>query len=147
MTVARIGHGVRLQRASDASPAAFADIGELLEPGGPTLSRDAVEATHSQSPNRYREFISGLRDGGEVTGTFALEPGADAEDNHKKLVDDFNNDNLIEYRLLFPNAEATAWRFDGFITNIEHAEPIDDRMTVAVTFKISGQPTLEDTAS
>lgn len=145
MTVARIGHGVRLQRASDASPAVFADIGELLEPAGPTLAKEPVEATHSLSTNRYREFISGLRDGGEVTGTFALEPGAGASMNHKKIVDDYNNDNLVEYRLLFPNTNLTAWRFDALVTNVEHAEPIDDRMTIAVTFKISGQPTLEDT--
>lgn len=141
MTVAAIGHGVRVQRNPGNSPAEVEDIGELLEVSGPSLARDAVEATHSRSANRFREFISGLRDGGEITLTIALYPDSAAGSSHRKLVDDYEDDDAITYRMLFPDG-ATYWEFDGLVTSLEHASPIDDRMTMAVTIKISGQPEL-----
>jgi predicted secreted protein len=147
MTVARIGHGVRFLRSDGASPPTLEDLGELLEPAGPSLSRDAVEATHAQSEDRYREFISGLRDAGEATATIALDPNAGASTSHRKLLDDYNNDDAVAYRILFPNPEGTAFDFVGLITNLEHAMPIDDRMTLSLTIKISGKPTLSNTVT
>ena len=141
MSVARIGHGVRLQRASDASPAVFSDLGELLEVGGPTLARDAVESTHYQTADRFREFIVGLSDGGEIPFTIALSPNSDVGSDHAKLYADFNNQDVLQYRILFPGG-TVAFVVDGFITGLEHALPIDDRMTISGAIKVSGKPAL-----
>ena len=142
-TTAKLGFGVMLQRESADSPSVYQDVGEIIEQNGPTMSRDSVEATHSESPNRYREFISGLRDGGEVTATIALVPSAGPTSVHALLVDDFNNDESISCRVLFPDG-VTTWTFSGFLTSLEHATPIDDRMTLALTVKVSGQPVLDE---
>lgn len=144
-TNAQIGYGVKLQRLAVASPESWEDIGEFIEVGGPKMARDAVEATHSLSTARYREFISGLRDAGEATAQLALVPGAGASVAHKKLLVDFESNSKVTYRILLPNAKATAWEFEGLITSMEHAMPIADRMTVSVSIKASGQPTLLDT--
>ena len=145
MTVAAIGHGVKLQRASDASPAVFTTVGEILEINGPTFSKDAVEATHTESPGRFREFISGLRDGGEITATIALDPDSADGSSHKEMVDDWKSDDAHQYRMLFPDGD-TYWLFDALVTNLTHATPIDDRMTMETTFKISGEPILDSIA-
>lgn len=145
-TDAKVGFGVRFMRLN-ATTNAYEDLGQLVEPGGPSMSRDAVDGTHARSTNRYREFIGGMRDGGEVTATLILKPGAVATDDHAKLVADFNNDDPVTYRLLFPNANATSWTLSGLITKLDHAEPIDDKMTLALSIKISGQPTLADNAA
>lgn len=143
MTIAAIGHGVRLQRNPGASPAAVEDIGEILEINGPTFSRDAVEATHTQSPNRFREFISGLSDGGEISATIALDPDASQGSRHRELINDYKNRAAVTYRMVFPD-NSTYFQFDGLITNLEHATPIDDRMTMALTIKISGEPEMDN---
>ena len=42
-------------------------LAEVKSIGGPSLSRDAVEATHTESPDDHAEFIPGLANGGEVS--------------------------------------------------------------------------------
>jgi predicted secreted protein len=134
-TTALLGFGVRLVRNTTT------DLGELIELSGPSLARDAVEASHALSTNRFREFISGLRDGGEVSATIALVPATAQSSPHQELMDDFNNNSAVAYRVIFPDAN-TYFTFSGLITALEHATPIDDRMTLAVTIKITGEPTL-----
>lgn len=141
VSTASLGKGVRLQRGTGNSPEAAEDIGEILEISGPSFARDAVETTHSQSPGGYREFISGLRDGGEISATIALVPSGTDGDPHKEIFDDYKNASRVTYRMLFPDA-VTYFLFDGLVTSLDHATPIDDRMTLAVTIKISGEPEL-----
>lgn len=142
MTVAKIGHGARLQRATvETSPQTWEDLGELIEPSAPGLSKDAVEATHSRSADRYREFISGLRKGEEVTAMIALEPSAASNGTYAKLNADINSDEVIEYRMLFPG-EATAWLFAAVTLSVTPSIPIDDRMTLEVSLQPTGKPTL-----
>lgn len=137
---AEIGYGVVMERGDGGSPESWTKIGEVTDPDFPTLSRDAVEATHTESTSRYREFISGLRDGGELSPTLHLDTGATAYDD---LITDYESDATVHYRVKSPDGNE-AWDFQGLITNIEHDVPLDDRMTVTVTFKVSGQPSLED---
>lgn len=140
-TTAKIGHGTRLQRTPTDSPGTVNDLGELIEIGGPELSRDAVDASHMLSPDQYREFISGMRDAGEVSFTVALVPDNTQGSVHQELIDDYNTNSTVRYRLLFPDAN-TYWEFDALLTSIPHAIPLDDRMTIGGTMKISGRPEL-----
>ena len=143
-TAGAIGYGVLLQRGDDASPETFTTIGEVKEVGGPNFKRDTVDATHSQSDSRFREFLSGLRDGGEVTCTVALVPSADTAAAYKKLYDDFKSDVYVDYRITFPNTAKTYWLFGAFLTDMPNAMPMDGEMTMALTFKITGVPILAD---
>lgn len=144
-TTAAIGFGVLLQRNNTGnSPASYEDIGEILEVSGPSFSRDAVDTTHSQSTDRYREFITGLRDAGEMSATIALVPASAQGSKHRELMDDYESNSAVTYRMIFPDG-ATNFVFSGIITGIEHATPIDDRMTLNTTIKISGKPTLAAT--
>lgn len=138
-TTAKIGYGCVLQRSDGGSPEQFVDLGELIDPGQHTKTRDAVEATHTASPGAYREFIGGLRDGGEFTATIALVPASTA---FVALNTDFDSDTAQQYRFKFNDSAVTKWTFHAFITNIQDATPIDDRMTQAVTFKVTGRPVL-----
>jgi len=146
MTEAAIGHGVLLQRNDNDSPSGWITVGEVKDMGGPNLSRDVVDATHNQSTNRYREFISGLRDGGEVTAQIAYVPGGG---EYTRLKADLESDDSYEYRMLFPATtlySQTAWRFTAFITGINATVPMADENMLDVTWKITGQPTLESTS-
>ncbi|WP_137387955.1 phage tail tube protein [Rhodoligotrophos defluvii] len=140
MSDAVIGYGVAFER-NVGLPGVYEAIGELIEPGAPGLTRDAPDATHAASADAYREFISGLRDGGEVTFTLALKPG---DDTQALLYADVNSDAPRSYRIVFPNTQATAWIFDGLVTGLNPALPIDDRMTLAVTIKVTGKPVIDN---
>ena len=59
-TQARIGYSLAVAILNDASPEAYVELEEVTNVTPPNQQVDQVEATHMQSPNRTREFVSGL---------------------------------------------------------------------------------------
>ena len=132
-----IGFGTLLQRgAGDGPPETFATIGEVIEVTPPNPSRDSVETTHTSNADRWRTFIPGLIDGGELSIEINYVPGSTADDN---IMTDLNSSSVKNYKVLFVSGESII--VPAFITGIEPGVPIDDRMTATVTFKVAGKPT------
>jgi predicted secreted protein len=122
----------------------FAVIANVSDISGPSRSREAIEVTAHDSPDQYREFVKGLKDGGEVTLTLNYNP---AHNTHSALDADFEEDELRDYQVILLPGEADehTWDFSGLITALGDEFPIDNRMEREVTFKISGKPTLTAT--
>lgn len=123
----------------------FAVIANVSDLSGPSRAREAIEVTAHDSPDQYREFVKGLKDGGEVTITINYDPG---NATHADLDADFEEDDLRDYQVIVLPGEADehTWQFSGLITSIGDEFPVDDRMEREVTFKVSGKPTLTATA-
>ena len=75
MTEARIGWGAELQIGTSSSVASLVELGEVREFSMPADEADEHEVTHLKSPDRRKEFIAGLIDGGEMTVTLNYVPG------------------------------------------------------------------------
>lgn len=130
------GFGVVLQRNSVA-------IAEIKELGGISLSRDAIEKTHHGSPDAWREFLKGLKDGGEVSMVINYDPAAATHNATTGLLADFADDTTIDdYDIVFPDVGTTTWSFPGFITEFEAVPDLEDLLTANVTIKVAGKPTL-----
>lgn len=138
-TQAKIGHGTTFEINSSLlnSPDQWVPIAEVVSITPPQLSRDAIDATHSQSPEKWREFIPGLRDGGEVTLEVNFIP---AGIGTTQILNTFNSDDPVNARINFPDSPVTTWTFTAFITSFEPDAPFDDKMSATVTFKLSGKP-------
>lgn len=115
----------------------FTPVAEVTNISGPSLSRDSIEVTSHGSTDGYREYIPGLTDGGEVT--IDLNWNHTSHDDVWDLID--SEENNVNFEVLFP--DATSFIFSGHATGFEVTAPIDDKLTASVTFKVSGQPTLE----
>jgi predicted secreted protein len=135
--------GTQFKRDSTGA-GVYVTIANVSDLSGPSRTRDAIEVTAHDSPNQYREFVKGLKDGGEVTLTLNYDP---AENTHSDLDADFEEDALRAYQIVVLPGEADehTWSINGLITNLSDAFPIDDRMEREVTLKISGKPTLAAT--
>lgn len=122
----------------------FGLVANVSDLGGPERSREAIEVTAHDSPYQYREFVKGLKDGGEVTLTLNYSP---AETTHRALDGDFEEKDLRRYQLVLLPGDVNehTWEFTALITDIGDAFPVDDRMEREVTVKISGRPTLTAT--
>lgn len=131
--------GTQLKRDSDGA-GTYVVVANVSDLSGPARKREAIEVTAHDSPNGYREFVKGLKDGGEVTATLNYNPG---NSTHSQLDADFEEDALRNYRITILPGEADehSWTFSGLITAIGDSFPVDDRMERDVTFKISGKPT------
>lgn len=136
-TEARIGHGITFEMADLATPTAFTYLAEVFDITPPSETTDMVDATHMQSPNRTREFISGLTDPGEASFEMNYVPGSLSD---KALIAAKNKRKWC--RTTFPNGVQLL--FIGLRQDYEKNAPTDDKMTASVTWKVSGEVVLTD---
>jgi predicted secreted protein len=135
-TQARIGYGVLFKIGNGASPEVFTTVAEVTSITPPSLARDAIDATHEESPSGWREFIGGLKDGGEVSIELNFIPGhattaillaeIEAAAGNKQIV--------------FTTGEI--FSFSALCTAFEPEAPMDDKMVATATYKVTGKPTL-----
>ena len=138
MSNADIGWGAvfAIEGTTPGTYVPVAEVKAITLPGG---SRDAVDVTHLASPDRYREFIAGLKDGGEASFTLNWVPSA--------------TDSLMAgfvavsgtYQVTAPNG--VLMRFSGFFTNYSPPELTPEGpMEASATIKVSGKATLHPAA-
>jgi predicted secreted protein len=140
-TQARIGHGSQFYVGNDDSPQVFTAIAEITSITPPSVTRDVIDATHTGSPDQWREHIPGLKDGGEVSCEMNFVPNSNSSNILIAIqVDTFARD----FRIVFP--DGTIWNFKAFCTGFEPDAPFDDKMTATATFKVSGKPDFVTTA-
>lgn len=151
-TSAKIGHLAEFSRR--AGEGAFGDIAEVVSFNPPQMTRGTVDATNQTSSDGYREFITGLRDSGEVSvelnfvpsdGTQRLLVGDMNRGSVEVLEFDFINDEFftatetgVEYRMTFPDFSYV--QFEGYVNSITAAVPRDDKMMLSAGLKVTGKP-------
>ncbi|MBR1193238.1 phage tail tube protein [Bradyrhizobium sp. AUGA SZCCT0160] len=139
-TSARIGYQTLFKTGNGASPEVFTTLAEVTGITPPAMARDTVDATHEESPGAWREFIAGLKDGGEVGLELNFIPGGSAT---TALMAEMDLDGPLASKnrqILFP--DGSYFSFAGILTGFEPDAPLDDKMAASVTFKVTGKPTL-----
>src|ERR1044072_7725771 len=76
MSEARIGWGGKVFLSSDNTEANLTQLAEVRSCGFPQEETDEHEVTHLLSPDRHKEYIQGLIDGGDFTVTNNYAPGS-----------------------------------------------------------------------
>jgi len=129
--------GTQLQRGDGATPTetftAIANVTDITPPG---IERETYDVTAHDSPDAYREFIGGLKDGGEVEIEINYDPR-----EHDDLVADFADTEPRNYKIVWPSTLGN-WAFAAILTNFEPEAPHDDKLAASLTFKVSGKPTI-----
>jgi hypothetical protein len=133
-TEADIGHGTLFQKRTATGPDVWTTYGERTAITPPQWARDAIDASHGDSPNRRREFISGMTDEGEVSLEMNFVPGSST---FSLVRAEFSTKNAGRYRLVFTNGDT--WEFDAISTAMEPDAPLDDKMPLNLTYKITGE--------
>lgn len=137
MSDAIAGVGTSFKRESDSSSGVFNAIAEVNSITGPGMTRDFIDVTNLDSTGGYREFIGGFRDGGNVTLNMNF-----TIDGYNQMKDDFEDDDSHNYQIVLPDTEATTLEFAAFVTDLPLSVTPDDKVTIDVTFKVTGQVTL-----
>lgn len=118
---------------------AYVEVAEVHNISGPSVSRDSIETTHHGSTGGYREYLPGLRDGGEVTVDINWD---NSEGSHADIYGQITSSQTAneDYRVNFSGG--ATFTFSGHVTAFDVTAPLDDRLTASLTIKLSGQPTL-----
>jgi len=120
-------------------------VAELTNIGGVEISNDMRDVTTHDSASRFREFIAGLADGGEVPieGFFKY----DDTTGQLAMVTDAGDGTEREAIITFPDSIAT-WTFDALIQRIKVGDaPVDGEIPFTATLRVTGEPVLATTAS
>lgn len=141
-TDAMLGFATLFKTGNGAIPEIFTALAEVTSVTPPAMSRDSIDATHEESPEGYREFIPGLKDGGEVSLELNFIPGSTTSDDLLAEFDATTNTGAIKNRqIVFPNGVILSFR--AFLTAFEPDSPLDDKLALAVTFKVTGKPSMD----
>lgn len=120
-----------IEGAANDFSATVAEVTSIQPPG---WTRDAVDATHLQSPDGYKEFIAGMKEGGECTIGLNFVPSA--VDALQAALEAGKG----RYRITFPSGVTLT--FTGICTAYEPGEITNDKMTATAKFKPTGKPVL-----
>jgi predicted secreted protein len=135
--------GTLLKIGDGGSPETFTTIAEVTTLSMPKLSHETIEVTNHSSTEGWREFIPGLKDGGEFTATINYLPTDNTHNNTSGLLYHLSATNSrSNYQIVMANALASVWAFAALVTAFEADPPLDAQMSATVTFKVTGKPTL-----
>ncbi len=130
------GFGVVLKRTISATPTTIAALRDV---NGPNMTKSFVDVTTKDSTNRWREFLSTLRDGGEVNVNIVYDPSATT---HLQVVTDFGADDTATWGVYFTDGTNYKATFLGFVTAFNPTGPIDGELSADITIKITGPVTI-----
>lgn len=146
-SAAKTGFGSKFFLAADVADInqAASQWGEVIALKPPSDTYDTTEATHFESPGRYREWIKTLIDAGEADIQVNLVPG---NATHLAMVAAAQAEDSYTYCFLIPKGAGAFWRIQGdcLVTGFDPEVPLDDRMVATARLKFTGARTEADNA-
>lgn len=130
------GHGTTLSGSTAGT------IGNIMNVNISGRTRDAIDITTMDSTDKFREFISGMADEGELTCEVNYDGSnsgiADALDTS------YQSGTAETWTVTFP--DTSTYVCSGFITNLGIADPFEDKITQSLTIKLTGKATYTQAA-
>lgn len=131
-----VAKGTLFKRGDGSSIESFAALAEMNSIGLPNQTRPMIDVTDLDS--LAREFVPGLLDAGQVVINMNF-----TRDTYIDMKADLGNDDSVNYQIVFPDAGETTIDFAGYAQEMSGEAPgPDERISVDVTFKITGDITI-----
>lgn len=145
-TAAKIGKKTQFLR-EDSTPGTgtYTQVAEVKSIGGPSLSRDSVDATNMDSADEFGEFIGGIGDGGEISLVLNSVPTNATHGGTSGLVADMLSGTTRSWQIKWPqfsSGSPPTMTFSGFLTSHEIQSATRELVTTSVRIKVTGKPTL-----
>jgi predicted secreted protein len=113
-------------------------VSEVTNISPPGFSADAIDTTTHNNSTRFREFVKGLIDPGEVS----IEGNFNYTD-YATVYAAMATTSLQSITITVPTSPSTTtFVCNGILTALEVADPHDDKVSFNATAKISGKPTI-----
>lgn len=130
-----LGFGAILYRGSgDGPPETFVPLTDVRNFVPPQIVVDEVEVTHYESTGAYREFIAGLKDAGQATGTINYNPG-DVQ-IHNTLAEDAESRDRLNWKFVLPGGIEVI-DFNAFILQFNRNVLPDDAIQADLVWRCS----------
>jgi predicted secreted protein len=114
------------------------EVGDIV---GPALKMGTMDTTSHDSAGGWREFITTLKEGGQVTFPINYDP-ATTTHGIAGLLDDFADGTLQTFHITFTDTGHTIWDFSAYVVGFTPSMPVEGKLSAAVTLQVSGAVTL-----
>lgn len=111
-------------------------IAEVLDVGGPSMSKATIDATHQKSEEGWKEYLAGLKDGGEVSFQIQFIPTDPTHDPSTGIISAYLSDDPEAFKIQF--SDLTEWEFNAHVTAFNPSGPVEGKLGAAVTLKLTG---------
>jgi hypothetical protein len=124
-------------------PSTWVEVAQIVDLGGPAAEADQIEVSHRGS--RWRRYVAGMVDGGEVAFDVIFDPDHASHDPtvSGSMYDLLETGEVESYRITFPGAgsDTTTATFDAFVSTFEVDSPMEDGIKANLALKITGEIT------
>jgi len=140
-------YGSKFQLGNDGTVETFATVAQVIDIGGPSMTRDVIEVSNQDSVNGFREFIPGWRNGGEISVTANWIPASSTQDGSVGILSKFLDDDVHNYKIITPSdgSDGTAGvtvTFSGIIVNFGLNLPLNEQAKVDFGIQITSNITV-----
>lgn len=139
MTDARTGWGGEFHLSSDNNPANYFELVEVVQFPLPDDTVEEADASHLKSPDKRREFIAGMIDGGTVEVEINYVPGS-ATDVAIRNARDTRTTRAIKF--VVPDEEGLPeWKIEtfAFLSGYSRGPLVGDgKISSVARFRITG---------
>lgn len=135
-TSARIGYGTVFQTDYTlASPVVWVTLSETTTLSLPPVSRDTIDSSHECAPNEWRTFVTGLKNGGEISVEMNF-----IKAQYNTLLGEFATQTSKPRRIVY--LDGSYFTFNGTLISMEAPIATAGKLLVVAKFKIDGEPAL-----
>lgn len=132
--------GTVLQLGDGATSETFTSIAELSEIVPPNMSKESSDVTNHSSADRHKEFIPGLIDAGQVSGSGNWLPNNATHDENTGVLEAFLDHVNHNWKLVLPDSLGT-FTFSGHVTALNYETPLTAQGKMSFTIKVTGKAT------
>ena len=111
--------------------------GTLIGVTPPVMSRDMLDITDHGAAHRWRTFLDGLIDAGELVLEVLFDPGQDPQ----VLLDSAESSLVMTFPPMGYTVASAAWTCNASVSELSVEAPIDDAVKASITCKLTGKPT------
>jgi len=114
-------------------------VSELTSISFPGISADSIDVTTHNNSDKFREFIKGLSDGGEIT----IEGNMDYTDYDTVYASAITT-SLYSATVTLPTSPSESqFLANVFVSGLEGDAPVDDKINFSATLKVTGKPVFQ----
>lgn len=113
----------------------YVDVAEVTSISVLDISVDSIDVSSHDSPSQWREFVAGMKDGGELSMEINYDPAL-----HGAIYSALGSER--NHRITLTDSGAATVTFAGFITGFTADAPFDDKLAASVSIKVSGAVTI-----
>ena len=141
-------YGSQLKIGDDGTTEVFTKVAEIIDISGPDMSRDVIDVTNQDSPDGWREFIPGLRDGGEIGVTANWIPADATQDATDGVLSKFEDDVLHNWQIITANDGSSGTMtisLAAIVTRFNVNLAMEEQAKLDFALKVSGAVTIAAT--